>query len=143
MFDTPPPTIEQFPDDVFPVPPAIEDNVPELVWDVPIVNFALPETFPETVNASEGVAVPIPTLLPVTTNTFCPYCPITTVLFANASITGKPAIVLTENNEFDKSSDIENNVPLFPLTVNISVLPVEPEPSNVREPEASWVRVCV
>jgi hypothetical protein len=52
-------------------------------------------------------------------------------------------MVLTENNEFDKSSDTENNVPLFPLTVNKSVLPVEPEPSNVREPEASCVRVCV
>ena len=66
-----------------------------------------------------------------------PNFPRLTPLSANASITGKPAIVLTENNEFDKSSDTENNVPLFPLTVKISVLPVEPEPCNVIEPDAS------
>ena len=59
-----------------------------------------------------------------------PYFPKLTLLSANASITGKPAIVLTENNEFDKSSETENNVPLFPLTVNKSVLPVEPEPCD-------------
>ena len=72
-----------------------------------------------------------------------PYFPKLTLLSANASITGKPAIVLTENKEFDKSSDTENNVPLFPATENISVLPVEPEPNNVREPEASCVKVSL
>jgi hypothetical protein len=65
------------------------------------------------------------------------------VLSANASITGKPAIVLTENNELDKSSSIENNLPLFPSTANKLVLPVEPEPCKTIDPEGSCVNVSL
>jgi len=53
-----------------------------------------------------------------------------------ACITGKPAIVFTENKTPDKSSSTENKVPWLPFTVNILVLPVEPEPYNTNEPEA-------
>ena len=72
-----------------------------------------------------------------------PYVPIVTLLLANASITGKPAIVFTEYSESDKSSDTENSVPLFPLTVNISVRPVDPDPYIVKDPDASCVKVCL
>jgi len=68
-----------------------------------------------------------------------PYFPILTVLSANASITGSPATVFTENKESDKSSDTENNLPLFPSIENNSVLPVDPEPYRVRDPEGSCV----
>ena len=95
--------------------------------------------WPLKCNLELGLGVPIPTLLPVTTKTFCPYCPSTTVLFAKASITGRPAIVFTENSESDKSSDTENNLPLFPSIENNSVLPVDPEPKRVRDPEGSYV----
>ena len=72
-----------------------------------------------------------------------PYFPMVTLLSANASITGRPAIVFTEYKESDKSSDMENSVPLFPLTVNMSVLPVEPDPNNVSDPDASCIKVCL
>ena len=47
---------------------------------------------------------------------------------ANASITGKPAIVLAENIELDKSSVISNNLPLAPSTENTVVLAPDPDP---------------
>lgn len=72
-----------------------------------------------------------------------PYLPILTVLSANASITGKPAIVFTENKESDKSSDTENNLPLFPSIENKSVLPTDPEPKRVRDPEGSCVSFSI
>ena len=59
------------------------------------------------------------------------YAPITTVLSENASITGKPATVLTEKSESDRSSEISNNLPLFPSIAKIVVLAVEPDPSTM------------
>ena len=57
-------------------------------------------------------------------------------MLALACITGKPAIVFTENKTPDRSSSTENKVPWLPFTVNILVLPVEPEPYITNEPEA-------
>jgi hypothetical protein len=43
------------------------------------------------------------------------------VLLANASKTGKPAIVLTDIKESERSSVIENRPPLVPSTlINVS-----------------------
>jgi hypothetical protein len=61
-----------------------------------------------------GVTVPIPTLFPVIIKSPLPYCPRVTEESANASITGKPAIVFTDINEELKSSSIENNSPPVP-----------------------------
>ena len=66
---------------------------------------------------------------PDTTNVFCPKVPITTVLFANTSKTGKPAIVFTDIKESDRSSDTSNNLPLLPSTENNVVLLILPEPT--------------
>jgi hypothetical protein len=59
------------------------------------------------------------------------YLPILTVLSANASITGKPAIVFTENKLLDRSSDTSNNLPLFPSTAKIVELADDPEPTTL------------
>jgi hypothetical protein len=70
---------------------------------------------------------------------FCPKVPITTVLFANTSSTGKPAIVFTDIKESDRSSDISNNRPLVPSTEKIVVLAMLPEPITLTtsaEPDA-------
>ena len=71
------------------------------------------------------------------------YCPMFTLLFANASITGSPAIVFTENNESDKSSDTVKSLPLFPSIDSNSVLPVDPEPYRFKDPEASCVNFSI
>jgi hypothetical protein len=65
-----------------------------------------------------GVPVPIPTLLPVRTKSFCPYCPATTRSSAKTSNTGNPALLFTESNESDKSSTMVNNVPFVPSVLN-------------------------
>jgi hypothetical protein len=65
---------------------------------------------------------------PETTIASDPNLPILTVLSANASITGTPAIVLAENIELDKSSVISNNLPLAPSTENIVVVAPDPDP---------------
>ena len=83
------------------------------------------------------------TFEPVINNGSEPNLPNFTVLSANASITGKPAIVLTENNESVKSSSTENKRPLAPSTAKILVLPAEPEPYKTMEPDASWVSFSV
>ena len=49
----------------------------------------------------------------------------------NASITGKPAAVLTENNEPDNESSTENKRPEVPSTVNTP----EPVPITANEEE--------
>jgi hypothetical protein len=61
-----------------------------------------------------GAAVPMPTLLPVTTRSFWLYCPATTVLSANTSNTGSPAALLTLINESLRSSATVKIVPLSP-----------------------------
>jgi len=63
---------------------------------------------------------------------YTPNLPKLTLLVANASITGKPATVFTENNESDKSSVTANNLPNAPSTVNNSL----PEPINVNTADA-------
>ena len=76
---------------------------------------------------------------PDTTNVFCPKVPITTVLFANTSRTGRPAIVFTDIKESDRSSDTSNSLPLFPSTENTVVLVRLPEPITLTtsaEPDA-------
>jgi hypothetical protein len=76
---------------------------------------------------------------PDTTNVFCPKVPITTVLFANTSNTGKPAIVFTDIKESDRSSDTSNSLPLLPSTEKILVLAKLPEPITLTtsaEPDA-------
>ena len=62
-------------------------------------------------NLFAGEDVPIPTELPVNTNTFDPYVPATIVLSLNTSNIGNPDISLTENNDPDNESLIENNSP--------------------------------
>lgn len=51
-----------------------------------------------------------------------------TLLSENTSTTGRPAMVFTENNESDKSSDTSNNLPLFPSMENNVVFAADPEP---------------
>ena len=74
----------------------------------------------------------IPTTDCDTNNAFLLYCPIRTVLSENASITGRPAIVLTENNEPDNESSTENKRPDVPSTVNTP----DPLPRNTSEDDA-------
>jgi hypothetical protein len=50
-------------------------------------------------------------------------------LSENASITGKPAAVLTENNEPDNESSTENNLPAAPSTMKIDDVAALPEPT--------------
>lgn len=52
---------------------------------------------------------------------YTPNLPKLTLLVANASTTGKPATVFTENNESDKSSDTANSLPTVPSIVNKSL----------------------
>ena len=76
-------------------------------------------------NLADGLDVPIPTLLPVNTNTFEPYVPATIVLSLNTSKTGIPEIVFTLNNEPLKLSVTSNNVPLEPSVLNtLKLLPL-------------------
>ena len=51
-------------------------------------------------------------------------------MFANASITGKPAIVFTENNESDKSSVTSNRRPFAPSIENRVKFAALPEPTT-------------
>ena len=67
-------------------------------------------------------------LLPDITIASAPNLPNLTVLSAKASITGKPAIVLAENIELDKSSVTSNNLPLAPSIENKVVFTPLPEP---------------
>jgi hypothetical protein len=53
-------------------------------------------------------------------------------LSENASITGKPAVVLTENNEPDNESSTENKRPDVPSTVNTP----DPLPRSPNEEDA-------
>jgi hypothetical protein len=53
-------------------------------------------------------------------------------LSENASITGKPAVVLTENNEPDNESSTENRRPDVPSTVNTP----DPLPRSTNEEDA-------
>ena len=57
---------------------------------------------------------PIPTLLFFNTKSPLPYCPITTLSSAKTSITGSPALLLTDIKLSLKSSTTENNVPFVP-----------------------------
>jgi hypothetical protein len=76
-------------------------------------------TLPLTSNRPfRAVSLPIPTEDWDTNRPFEPYFPILTVLSENASMTGRPAAVLTENNEPDKESSTENRRPDVPSTVN-------------------------
>ena len=53
------------------------------------------------------------------------------MLSENASITGKPAAVLTENNDPDRESSMENRRPAVPSTVNT----LDPEEFIAKAPE--------
>ena len=79
-----------------------------------------------------AVSLFIPTTDCDTNNALLLYCPIRTVLSENASITGKPAVVLTENNEPDNESSTENRRPDVPSTVNTP----DPLPRNTSEEDA-------
>jgi hypothetical protein len=57
-----------------------------------------------------------------------PNLPSLTVLSENASITGKPAAVLTLNNEPDNESSTENNLPAAPSTENRDDVAALPDP---------------
>jgi hypothetical protein len=57
-----------------------------------------------------------------------PKVPSFTVLSANASMTGRPAIVLTENKLSVRSSDMPKSCPEAPATEKI----VDPDPSTVN-----------
>ena len=79
----------------------------------------------DTCNLFAGEDVPIPTELPVNTNTFDPYVPATIVLSLNTSKTGIPEIVFTLNNEPLKLSVTSNSVPLEPSALNtLKLLPL-------------------
>jgi hypothetical protein len=69
-----------------------------------------------------------PPLLHDITIDSAPYLPILTVLSENASITGKPAAVLTLNNEPDNESSTENNLPAAPSTENRDDVDALPDP---------------
>jgi hypothetical protein len=69
---------------------------------------------------------PIPTLLFFNTKSPLPYCPITTLSSAKTSITGSPALLLTDIKLSLRSSTTENNVPFVP-SVRSKVAPAEVE----------------
>ena len=73
----------------------------------------------------------IPTFDCETNNAFLPYWPILTVLSEKASTIGRPATVLTLNNEPESESSIENNRPAVPSTVNT----LDPEAFIDKDPE--------
>lgn len=87
-------------------------------------NPPLPASVVSTIdNLAEGVAVPIPTLLPLTTKAFVPYVPMltTSVVVLFTSIIGKPAASLTLKITPVRESDTLNNLPLAPSTLNLSI----------------------
>ena len=59
------------------------------------------------------------------------------LLSANASITGSPAMVFTENNESDRLSSIEKSLPLIPSTAKRLLLFISPEPCSTIAPVES------
>jgi hypothetical protein len=65
----------------------------------------------------------MPTLFPLIVKSPLLNCPAFTVLLANTSKTGKPAIVLTDIKESERSSIIENNPPFVPS----ALIKVSPE----------------
>ena len=95
------------------------------------VTTLVSELVPKDINFTEPLICRSPELPEIMIVSF-PNCPILTSLSANTSTTGKPAIVLTENRESDKSSEISNRRPLFPSTAKTVVFAVEPEPSTMR-----------
>jgi hypothetical protein len=87
------------------------------------VTTLVSELVPKEISFTEPLICRSPEL-PDTTIVSLPNCPILTSLSAKASITGRPATVLTENKESDRSSEISNNLPLAPSIAKI-VPPVE------------------
>ena len=81
--------------------------------------------FPITCSLALGVAVPMPTLLPLTTKSFAAYLPATILLLLNTSNIGNPVMSFTLNKLPLKLSVTSNNVPLPPSTLStLALLPL-------------------
>ncbi len=110
---------------------AVAANEAVVANDAVVANEAVPVRLPtiDPVNEPDTTAIEPELIIFIG---YVPNLPKLTLLVANASITGKPATVFTENNESDKSSVTANNLPNAPSIVSKSL----PEPINVNTADA-------
>ena len=99
-----------------------KNPTPLLTLDVKL----LPLILPLTCNLAIGTFVPIPTLLPVTTNAFELYVPTTSLSSLNTSNIGKPLTSFTLIKEPLRLSSTLNKDPCVPSTLNTT----EPDTSE-------------
>ena len=90
-----------------------------------------PDIDPDTSSRCDGVLVPIPTLLPVTTNAFVLYLPTTIRSSENTSKIGRPETSDTTSNDPLKLSSTANSLPFMPSTLN----KVDPELTIESDPD--------